>query len=54
MTDKPIPKPLDAFTGAYSIQIKSVKVSKAAATRINPMTHIAAWCGVTKGQKAAR
>jgi len=50
-------KPLstgNAFTLVQPIQIKNVVPTKEAATRVNPMTHIAAWCGVTPGEKAAR
>jgi len=45
----------NAFTEVRpAIQIKPTKVSKEAATRVNQMTHISAWCGVTKGEKAPR
>jgi len=53
----PVTKPLstgNAFTLVQPIQIKNVVPTKEAATRVNPMTHIAAWCGVTPGEKAAR
>jgi len=44
----------NAFTLVQPIVLKNVVPTKEAATRVNQMTHIAAWCGVTKGEKAAR